>query len=592
MLPAVALPGALMVAQTGQNRLRVPANVDRSPIDLALSADGRWAITANNTSDSVSLVDLRSGRVEEEVKVGRRPFGIALSRDGRTAVVTNCWSNSASVLKVDGPSLGMAMTMAIGDEPRGVAISPDGSRAYVALAGEGKVVALDLKTLKPGPKLEVGTEPWHPVLSPDGSRLAVGNARSQEVSVIDTASWKVLYTVKLRGKNVRHMAVSPDAEWAYVTHIAERGSPATKDNIDRGWVIGNRLSRVPLKEDGPREAIALDPRGKAVADVDGLALSPDGKTIVLSAGGTHELLVFCNPLPFVSFGGPGDHIEKELLDDPARFKRIGVSGRPVGVRFLPDGKRVVVANYLGNSLQIVDVSSGNVTQTVSLGGPAEPSLARRGEAIFLDGTRCFNQWYSCNSCHVEGHTNGSTFDTFNDGSYETPKKTLSLRNVTLTPPYTWHGWQKSLEQLVHDSMTKSMQGPEPAPDEVKAVLAFLATLHERPNPNRNADGSLSAAARRGEAVFNAKKCQTCHAPPLYTSEAVYTVGLESPADVYKGFNPPSLLGVYNRGPFLHTGEARGLTEVLTKYHRPSQLTGTADCTPEELVDLIAFLRSL
>ena len=30
-------------------------------------------------------------------------------------------------------------------------------------------------------------------------------------------------------------------------------------------------------------------------------------------------------------------------------------------------------------------------------------------------TRSFNQWYSCNTCHSDGHTNGLDFDTLNDG---------------------------------------------------------------------------------------------------------------------------------------------------------------------------------
>ena len=42
---------------------------DRSPGDLALSPDGRWALTANRSSDSVSLVDLAAGKVVAEVGV-------------------------------------------------------------------------------------------------------------------------------------------------------------------------------------------------------------------------------------------------------------------------------------------------------------------------------------------------------------------------------------------------------------------------------------------------------------------------------------------------------------------------------------------
>lgn len=572
-------------------RQTAPPERDRSPSDLALSADGRWAVTANTTADTVSLLDMTGGKVVAEVPVGKHPFGIAFSRDGKRAIVTNRLSDSVTVLKVTPSALGVAQTLPVGNQPRGVALSSDGGQAFVALSGEDAVAIVDLKAGKVTARVAVGVEPWHVALTPDGKRLAVGEARSQDISVIDLAQRKITHTVRLRGRNVRHIAIAPDGAWAYVPHISERGRPVTKENIDLGWVIGNRLSRCPLQEEGPREAIALDPRGKAVGDVDGVAVSPDGNLLALTAGGTHELLLLRLPLPFVAFGGPGDHIEPELLHDAQRFRRVPLGGRPLGAAFSPDGKTVAIANYLRNSVQVVDVETAQVVREIPLGGPAAPSLVRRGEALFYDAQRSFNQWYSCHSCHVEGHTNGGTFDTFNDGSYDTPKKTLSLRGVTKTGPWTWHGWQPSLRQLVHDSMTKSMQGPEPTEADLDAMLAYLATLDFVPNPRRSPDGSLSAA-QRGRAVFQAKACDTCHAPPNYASSGVYTIGLESPTDAHKGFNPPSLCGVINRAPYLHDGRARTLAEVLTKYHRPSTLTGKPDLTPSELADLTAFLNSL
>src|SRR5205807_9002051 len=125
---------------------------------------------------------------------------------------------------------------------------------------------------------------------------------------------------------------------------------------------------------------------------------------------------------------------------------------------------------------VVDVETAQASAVIPLGSAEKPSLARQGEAIFLDADRSFHHWYSCNSCHVDGHTNGSDFDTFNDGSYGTPKKTLSLRGVVQTGPWTWHGHQKSLRQLVHDSITKSLQGEEPTEADLDAVTAYLATL--------------------------------------------------------------------------------------------------------------------
>jgi YVTN family beta-propeller protein len=582
----------LLTASPGLSSSQPGEEPDRSPSSVALSTDGRRAVTANTTANTVSLIDLTSGRVLSEAPAGRKPFAIAMTRDNRRAVVTNFLSDSITLFEVASHTLKPMRTISVGNQPRGIALSADGTTAYVALSGEDSLAQVDLQSLRVVRRVPVGREPWHVGLAPNGRYLVVGNALGRTVSVLETKTLTPAYTVPLRGRNLRHIAFSPDSQWAYLPHIAERGFSATKENIDMGWVVGSRLSRVPLTGEGPREAITLDPRGKAVGDADGIAVSPDGQTLAISAGGSQELLILRLPLPFIASGGPGDHIDRQLLADARRFRRLFLGGRPLGVAFLPDGKQVAVANYLSNALQIVDVEKAQLVRTIALGGPKTPSLARRGEEIFYDARRSFAQWYSCHTCHVEGHTNGGSYDTFNDGSYGTLKKTLSLRGVTRTPPYTWHGWQKDLRDSVRESLIKSMQGPTPTEEDLDAMIAYLKTLDFPPNPNRNPDGTLSAQARRGERVFQEKQCHACHIPPLYTSPQIFEVGLEEAKDAYRGFNPPTLRGVYNRAPYLHDGRTRTLEETLTRYHRPSQLTGKPDLTPQELSDLIAFLRSL
>jgi YVTN family beta-propeller protein len=588
LLPILSLLAGSTEPSLSQNG----EETDRSPTSVALSSDGRRAVTANATAHTVSLIDLTADRVLQEAPAGRKPFAVAMTRDNRRVAVTNFLSDSITILEIARDTLKPIKTIPVGNQPRGIALSPDGAIAYVALSGEDSLAEVDMQRMRVLRRVPVDREPWHVGLAPDSRHLVVGNAVGRTATVLDAKTLTTAYTVPLRGRNLRHIAFSPDSRWAYLPHIAERGFSATKENIDMGWVVGSRLSRIPLTGEGPREAITLDPRGKAVGDVDGIAVSPDGQTLALTAGGSQELLILRPPLPFIAFGGPGDHIERELLADPSRFRRVFLGGRPLGVAFLPDGRQVAVANYFGNSLQIVDVEKAQLTRTISLGGPETPSLARRGEQIFYDARRSFAQWYSCHTCHVEGHTNGGNFDTFNDGSYGTLKKTLSLRGITLTPPYTWHGWQKDLRESVRESLIKSMQGPPPTEDDLDAVIAYLKTLNFPPNPNRNPDGTLSAQAKRGERVFQERLCQSCHTPPLYTSPQVYEVGLEEAKDAFRGYNPPTLRGVYNRAPYLHDGRARTLEETLTKYHRPSQLTGKPDLTPQELSDLIAYLRSL
>src|SRR5262249_20103206 len=149
-----------------------------------------------------------------------------------------------------------------------------------------------------------------------------------------------------------------------------------------------------------------------------------------------------------------------------------------------------------------------------------------------------NQWFSCHTCHVDGHTCGLTFDTLNDDSYGNPKQTPSLRGVARTGPWTWHGWQKDLGASVVKSYTQTMSGPKPTAEEVRAVVAFLETLEQPPNPNVGPGGKLSEAARRGQTLFEGKgKCARCHHGPDYTSEGTYDVNLEPDGSPYPRWNP-------------------------------------------------------
>ena len=156
----------------------------------------------------------------------------------------------------------------------------------------------------------------------------------------------------------------------------------------------------------------------------------------------------------------------------------------------PDDKTLYVANYLEDAVQVVDLESAAQVASVPLGGPAELSMERRGEILFHAAERSFNQWYSCNTCHSDGHTNGLDFDTMNDGWQDynvlhenSRKKVPTLRRVTATRPWTWHGWQTSLEEATIESFTKSMQGQRPTPEEAKAVVAYLGTLEFPRNPH-------------------------------------------------------------------------------------------------------------
>lgn len=599
---ATAILALLLAAGLGASRGRADDDPARaleqypSPADVAVSADGAWALTANQGTGTVSLVDLAAGRVAATAACGPRPTAVALSADGRRAVVSCTLAGTLAVLDVGGPSLRLAKTIPVGPEPRGVALSRDGQRAYVALTTADAVAAVDLEDGKVT-RSPAGARPWFVALSPDEQTLVVDGSRSRDVTLLRCPKLETTRSIRLAGQaadNPRQVAFSPDGQWAYLPHQVTRGFPTQQQNIDNGWVIASRASRVPLAGEGPRESLALDTRGQAVGDPYGLAVSPDGRWLAIGASGTHELLLFRLPLPFVAYGGPGDLIEPELLKNDGRFRRIPLGGRPMGLRFSPDSHRVLVANYLSDALQVVDAETGAVRQAIDLGGPKEPTAGRRGEAIFYDAARSHNQWFSCGSCHVEGHTNRQLYDTFNDGQYGNGGKiTPSLRHVTQTGPWTWHGWQTSLTASIANSIETTQHGTKATDAEVADVAAFLATLTDPPNPNRGPRGELTPAARAGEALFTGKAaCAGCHPAPLFTDGQVHDVGLGAPTDRYQGFNPPSLLGLYDRSPYLHDGRAKDLEDLLTQHHTPETLSGGPPLAPAERKQLVAYLESL
>jgi cytochrome c peroxidase len=144
-----------------------------------------------------------------------------------------------------------------------------------------------------------------------------------------------------------------------------------------------------------------------------------------------------------------------------------------------------------------------------------------------------------------------------------------------------------LEAQVRQSVQSTMQGPRPSEPDVRDLAAFLGSLSPAPSLARARGEVDEAAVHRGREVFHARECAGCHAPPSYTSPRSYRVGLSDDAGNAE-FNPPSLRGVSQGGPYFHDARAATLADVFTRYKH--QLKDELSC--QELADLLTFLGSL
>jgi len=592
-LPAVAVSAGEGIAE----KATLPY---ASPVAVACSADGRWLATANRGDNTVALIDRAAGRQVDRLAVGHQPQDIAAS--GPSGFLCLTAGGDLIGLTANDGQLAVTKRLPLGGEPRGIAVSHATGQAWVTRSLAAEVAVIDLETFSQQMAVSVDGLPRGVASSPDGRTVAVTCSGPGAILLCDATTGEVEHRRGIPGFNLGTPAFTPKGDAVFFPWTYDAGSHPSRGNIRRGWVVGSRLGRLEVptdRETGEADeltGLTLDVPGRAVGDPAAVAVAAE--SILITAGGTHELLRLASTgLPLAAISGT-DLINPKLAADPRRFRRLALGGRPQGLCLLPDQRRGYIANELADAVQEIDLDQFSLTRTISVasGIAASPrqQLVRRGEAIFCDAGRSLDQWYSCHTCHFEGGGNTVTLDTFNDGSVGSYKTVLPLFGVTETGPWTWHGWQTDLRASLVKSFTDTMQGQEPTAEDVDALFAYLQTLRCPPSPFQPQTPEQAAAVHRGQQLFASDRtgCTNCHDGPGHSGGGIHEVGLAADDDAYIGFNPPPLVGVARKTRWLHHGRARSLEDLLSRYHGPEHVSGNDPLTDPEVRDLVAFLKSL
>lgn len=97
------------------------------PIQVYATPDSATLLIANQGTkqkpgDTVSVIDLKGGKVTATVKTGPGAHGVAVDREGRYAYVSNIYENSVSVLDVK--TAKVIANVPVGEGPNGISVTP------------------------------------------------------------------------------------------------------------------------------------------------------------------------------------------------------------------------------------------------------------------------------------------------------------------------------------------------------------------------------------------------------------------------------------------------------------------------------------
>ncbi len=590
--------------------------VYKTPFNLAVSPDGGRLYAACEASHSLVVVDTRARRVVAEVPVGALPHGVCLTPDGRRAVVSNRGDDTVSV--VDTARLAVTATIPVGDEPHGLVTDAGGGTLFVANAGSGDISVVDLAAGCERKRLAAGRGAWGVARTADGARVLVTNNLSHfvgfressrsEVTVVGSARAMVDTRVMIPDANlVQGVAVAPGGEYALVTLIRTKNLvPMTR--VVQGWVLTNGLGI--LWRDGRVDQVLLDEPAAAFADPTDVVITPDGRLAFVSGGGVDQVAVVDLARLRAVVEGATDERRRTVLPDHMGLAteyvtcRIPVGDNPRGLAVAPDGRFVYVADALDDAVSVIDTARLARVAVIPLGGPAELTLARRGERIFHSAAVTFEGQFSCHSCHPDGGVDGITYDIEPDGLGLNPVDNRSLRGILDTAPFKWTGKNATLARQCGPRLAVFFTRIDPfTPDQVTALERYICTIPRNPNRHRVGD-TLTPAQRRGKALFertrgNAGKpipkpqrCATCHRPPYFTNREQVAVGTGSELDTHDVFDVPHLTNIYETAPYLHDGRAATLEEIWTRFNPHDQHGVTNDMTKDQLNDLVEYLKTL
>jgi YVTN family beta-propeller protein len=332
-------------ARHAAHRLPVAVLLLASGMPAAHAASSEHLYVSDETGGNVVIIDAQARSVVARIPVGKRPRGIQLSSDHQRVFVALSGSPIGGpnvdesklpppdrrydgIGVVDLKTRKLVTTYQSGADPETFALSHDGKELYVSNEDVGKLSAVDLTTGKVRATVEVGSEPEGVAVSADDRIVYVTCETSNNVYVLEARSMKVLAQIPTE-KRPRAIYLAAAAQRGYVT-----------DEFGAALTLFSTVDYKPLGTLALGDPKVVRPMGIA---------SGDGRRLFVTTGRYAALLEVDT--------GSGQVV-----------RTIGKIGqRPWGLALSRDGVHAYTANGPGGDVSIIDLKSGQM-ERVPVGG--------------------------------------------------------------------------------------------------------------------------------------------------------------------------------------------------------------------------------
>lgn len=223
-----------------------PGRKAEIPAGLVVSSDGKRLYVVGNLSNRLLEFQLPDGKLLRTFDVGALPYDVVLAK--RKAYVSN-WGGR----RPDGQT-------ATGPAGQGTSVRVD-SRG---IANEGSISVIDLDSGKTVVEISTGLHASALLLAPNGQYVCVANANSDTVTVISTATDKVVETIPVRwqtqdlfGASPNALTMSPDGKTLCVCNGTQNAVAVIAFHPGKRKFLG----LIPIGKSGNSKLLGLIPTG-------------------------------------------------------------------------------------------------------------------------------------------------------------------------------------------------------------------------------------------------------------------------------------------------------------------------------------------